>query len=115
MKTETPEDVHRWFLRELQRLWPVAAGSLSLRRSPCIRERCPLCARGKGHASYALYGQRGGRRFSLYVPEELVPSVQRALEQGRRLRELMMEAGWRYAVALKGRRGVRASSGRRKG
>ena len=82
----------------------MAAGSLALRHSPCIRLNCPACARGKGHASYALYGRRRERGFSVYVPEPLVPAVQRAVEPGRQLRELVMEAGWRYTRALKAER-----------
>jgi hypothetical protein len=39
-KDETPEDVSRWFLSTVQKMWPVAAGSLSLRKSPCVRKNC---------------------------------------------------------------------------
>jgi hypothetical protein len=103
---ERSEDVKRWFLREASRRWPVGLGSLGLRRGPCIRENCSACASGEGHASYAWSGRRGRRRTSLYVPEELVPKVQQAIEHGRQLQELMREAGQRYLVALKRERGV---------
>jgi len=33
-KTETPEEVRRWFQSAIQRLWPIAAESISLRKSP---------------------------------------------------------------------------------
>ena len=69
-KAETPEQVKQWFLDAIRGLWPLAEGSLSLRKSPCIRENCPACARGEGHPSYVLYGRRGGKRFSIYVPDE---------------------------------------------
>jgi hypothetical protein len=39
---ETPEDVRRWFLTQVQALWPIAGGSLSLRKSPCVRAMCRL-------------------------------------------------------------------------
>jgi hypothetical protein len=45
--------------------------------------------------------ERGGRRFSIYVPEDLMPEVQRCLENGRALQELMFEAGRRYVTASK--------------
>ena len=48
-----------------------------------------------------LYGRQGKRRLSIYVPENLVPEVQAALENGRRLQQLMNEAGLRYVRALK--------------
>lgn len=50
---------------------------------------------------YALYGRRGNRRFSMYVPERLVPEVRKAIRNGRRLHELINEAGIRYVAALK--------------
>jgi hypothetical protein len=105
-KNETTEDVKRWFLREVERRWPLALGSLSLRHGPCIRENCSACASGQGHASYALSGRMGRRRTSLYVPAELVPEVEQAVEQGRQLQELMREASQRYLAALKRERGL---------
>jgi len=101
---ETPEQVMRWFHAAVQKLAPVAAGSLSLRKSPCIRKSCPACASGKGHSSYVLYGRHDGKRFSIYVPEELVPEVREAIANGRRVQELISEAGVRYARALKAAR-----------
>ena len=98
---ETPEDVKRWFREAIKDLWPIAAGSLSLRKSPCIRKRCRLCASGRGHLSYVLYGRQGKRRFSLYVPDALTDQVQRAVDNGRQIEELMREAGQRYTRALK--------------
>jgi Family of unknown function (DUF6788) len=112
--SESPEDVRRWFLRQVSELWPLAAGSLSLRTGPCIREHCSACERGEGHASYALYGRQKNRRFSVYVPEELVPLVQEAVNNGRKLEQLMREAGLRYAVALKAKRTGGASVRKRK-
>ncbi len=100
-KTETPEDVRRWFVSTIQKMWPVAEGSLSLRRSPCIRKNCPACAKGEGHQSYILYGRSGGRRLSVYVPDDLAEQVQAAVDNGRGLRQLMNEAGVRYVKALK--------------
>lgn len=101
MKHETPENVRSWFTEAIRQLWPVAVGSLSLRKGRCIRPNCPACAAGKLHTNYALYGRRGSRRFSLYVPERLVPEVEKAIRNGRRLHELINEAGIRYVKALK--------------
>jgi hypothetical protein len=101
MKRETPEQVNRWFREAMAGLWPVADGSLSFRKSPCIRENCAACARGEGHASYVLYGRHGGKRFSIYVPAELAPAIEKAVENGRHLKDLINEAGVRYAHALK--------------
>lgn len=103
-RNETPEDVKRWFREAIKDLWPIAAGSLSLRKSPCIRERCNLCESGQGHLSYVLYGRQGKQRFSLYVPDELADKVQLAINNGREIEALMREAGQRYTQALKNQR-----------
>jgi hypothetical protein len=97
-------DVRRWFAGVIRDVWPVAIGSLSLRRGPCIRPSCPACASGEGHSSYALYGRRGKRRVSIYVPARLVPEVRAAIQNGRRLQKLINEAGIRYVAAIKRRR-----------
>jgi hypothetical protein len=101
---ETAEDVRRWFQQAIRDLWPVAVGSLSLRKSPCIRKRCQLCASGQGHSSYALYGRKGNQRFSIYVPDDLVADLEKAIRNGRALQKLMTEAGRRYALARKNER-----------
>jgi hypothetical protein len=100
-KGESLADVRRWFAGVIRELWPVAVGSLSLRKGPCIRPNCRACASGEGHSSYALYGRQGDRRFSIYVPERLVPEVRTAIQNGRQLQELINEAGVRYLNALK--------------
>jgi hypothetical protein len=101
MKRETPENVRSWFTEAIRQIWPVAVGSLSLRSGRCIRPNCPACAAGELHTNYTLYGRRGSRRFSLYVPNRLVPEVEKAIRNGRRLHELINEAGIRYVTALK--------------
>jgi hypothetical protein len=100
-KYETPEEIRRWFFDAIQKFWPVAIGSISLRKSPCIRENCSACASGIGHSSYALSGYRGNRRFSVYVPDELASDIQKAIENGRQVQDLMKEAGLRYLQARK--------------
>lgn len=102
--TETPEQAIRWFQVEMKKLSPVAAGSLCLRKCPCIRKNCPACASGEGHSSFALYGRNRGKRFTIYVPEELVPEVRKAIVNGRRVQDLVSEAGVRYTRALKAKR-----------
>jgi hypothetical protein len=114
-KTESTEEVKRWFTEKIGDLWPAALGSLSRRRTPCIRERCSACERGEHHPSFVLFGRVNERRFGLYIPEELTPEVERALENGRRLQGLLHEAAERYARALKRERKHRRSSRARGG
>ena len=42
-----------------------------------------------------------GRRFTIYIPDELVPDVQRSLDNGRELQELLYQMAMRYTKALK--------------
>lgn len=101
---ESPTDVERWFRAQAAGLWPAALGSLSFRRSPCVRDHCDACARGDQHPSYVLYCRIKGRRVGIYVPAELVPTIRRSLDNGRALEELLYEAGRRYTNAVKHQR-----------
>src|SRR6266849_2433253 len=100
-KSESASDIVRWLQSETASLWPAILGSLSLRRSPCVRENCPACLSGEQHQSYVLYGRASGRRVAVYVPEELVPEVRRSLDNGRALQDLLHQAAPRYIKALK--------------
>jgi len=108
--SESPSDVADWLLSESANLWPALLGSLSLRRSRCIRENCAACQSGEQHQSYVLYGRARGRRVAVYVPEELVAEVQRSLDNGRALQDLLQQAAPRYIKALKRARAKAAKS-----
>jgi hypothetical protein len=107
---ESSCDVVRWLRSEAAGLWPALLGSLSFRRSPCVRENCPACMSGEQHPSHVLYGRLKGRRVAVYVPEELVPEVRRSLDNGRALQELLQQAAPRYIKALKRERAKAAKS-----
>ena len=99
--SESASDVMRWLQSEAAVLWPAFLGSLSLRRSRCVRVSCAACLSGEQHQSYVLYDRAEGRRIAVYVPEELVPQVQRSLDNGRALQNLLHQAAPRYIKALK--------------
>jgi hypothetical protein len=101
VNSESPSDVAHWLRSEAANLWPALLGSLSLRRSRCGRQNCAACQSGKQHQNYVLYGRAHGRRVAVYVPEELVPDVQRTLDNGRALQDLLHQAAPRYVKALK--------------
>jgi hypothetical protein len=67
----------------------------------CVRPNCAACLSGEQHQSYVLYDCAEGRRIAVYVPEELVPQVQRSLDNGRALQDLLHQAAPRYIKALK--------------
>jgi hypothetical protein len=78
---------------EAAALWPAIPGSLSFRRSRCGRHNCPAYLSGAQHQSHVLYGRHNGRRFAVYVPEDLVPEVRRGVDNGRALQDLLVQAG----------------------
>ena len=104
---ESPIDVSQWFQKQATSLWPAALGSLSLRRTRCIRENCQACLKGEQHSSHVLSGRIKGRRFSLYIPDALVPEVERCLDNGRKLQDLLYQSAFRYARSLKHERNLR--------
>ena len=106
-KVESPVDVERWLREQSAALWPAALGSLSLRRSPCVRENCSACLSGERHPSYVLYCRIKGRRSAIYIPEALVAQIGRCLDNGRALQALLHEAARRYANAVKHERAQR--------
>lgn len=103
-KIESPLEVEQWFHAQVAGLWPAALGSLSLRKTRCVRAHCEACARGDQHPSHILYCRIKGRRVGLYIPEALVPQIQQSLDNGRALQELLFQAAHRYTAAVKHQR-----------
>ena len=85
--------VQQLFLKKLLTLWPALKGSLAEVRKPCIRPNCPACARGDKHPNYLLAFTQKGQRRCLYVPGDMVPVLKRALENGRRIEQLLYAMG----------------------
>ncbi len=81
------------FLAEVLKLWPVARGSLSYVRKPCVHPNCQACARGDKHPSWIFSIYHQGKQRCLYVPEELVATLRQAIANGRKVEQLMAECG----------------------
>lgn len=81
------------FREKLLRCWPALKGSLAEVYKPCTRPTCPACARGDKHPNYLLAFSEKGRRRCLYVPKAMVPVLKRALQNGRRLEQLLYATG----------------------
>jgi hypothetical protein len=103
-KANSPADIISWMESEAASLWPALLGSLSYRRTRCQQPNCAACQSGEQHRNYVLYGRHNGRRFAVYVPDDLIDEVRRAVDNGRALQDLLMEAGPRYVKALKSAR-----------
>ena len=81
------------FVEKIAALWPALKGSLAQVRKPCIRPNCRACACGEKHPNYLLAYTSDGRRRCMYVPLAMVPILERALENGRKLERLLSEMG----------------------
>src|SRR3954463_6888796 len=85
--------VEKRFRDKLLRCWPALKGSLAQVYKPCTRPNCAACARGDKHPNYLLAFSEKGRRRCLYVPKAMVPVLKRALNNGRRLEQLLYAMG----------------------
>ena len=99
------------FREALAALWPVLKGSLTHVRKPCIRPRCPACARGDKHPAFLWTFAEQGRRRCLYVPAELAPLVRQGLENGRRLEARLAALGPAWLRAWRQQRDVPPKKG----
>jgi hypothetical protein len=79
--------------RQIQGLWPALKGSLAKIYKPCIRKKCAACERGDKHPAWILTTSQKGRRRCMYVPEHLVPALQQAIQNGRKLEKQLCDMG----------------------
>ena len=79
--------------KEISTLWPAAKGSLAKVHKPCIRPHCPACARGDKHPAWLLSFRDQDQRKTMYVPLALVPTLKKALQNGRQLEQLLSRTG----------------------
>jgi len=92
-KKKIDSPLQQRFQNKLLRWWPAFKGSLAQVYKPCIRPNCAACARGDKHPNYLLSFTEKGRRRCRYVPKPMVPMLKRALENGRRIEQLLCEMG----------------------
>ena len=81
------------FLEDMAGLWPLAKGSLSEVRKPCVREACRACAEGRGHPAAIFTFREEGRLRCLHVRPEFVPELRRAIANGRKLEAALVRLG----------------------
>jgi hypothetical protein len=84
---------HQQLREVLERLGPLAKGSLAKVAKPCVRPNCPACRAGRKHPMWIFSFQAGGKRQCRYVPVELVPRLKQALANGRAVEAYLHAAG----------------------
>jgi hypothetical protein len=96
--SESPCDIARWLQSESADLWPAVLGSLSLRRSRCIHENCPVFLSGEQHQSYVQADEKtrefkDGQRFRAGIEGRISGrGMKRCLAEGRERFELWVAA-----------------------
>ena len=93
MSKSKPSHDQQAFMEELAGLWPLAKGSLAEVRKPCIRPQCAACRSGRRHPAWLFSFTQDGKRCCRYVPLELVPTLRKALDNGRQLERRLVELG----------------------
>jgi hypothetical protein len=81
------------FIKEVSGLWPLAKGSLSEVRKPCVRKGCKVCEQEGGHAAWIFTYREGGKLRCLHVRPENAGHIRQAIANGRRLETLLVSLG----------------------
>ena len=95
MKTKSPlsktPDPH--FPKGIADLGPVAHGTLSLVRKPCNNKYCKLCKSGEKHPAWNFTFRKDGKFHCMHVQPRHVEIVRKAIENGKRLEEMILDEG----------------------
>jgi hypothetical protein len=79
--------------KQIAGYWPALKGSLAKVYKPCIRKSCPACARGDKHPAWLLSFSSQGRRKTMYVPQAMVSTLRKAVQNGRKIEQLLYRTG----------------------
>jgi len=71
----------------------AAKGSLAEVRKTCGKKGCRKCASGEKHPAWLFMYRLDGKAYSMHVPKSMVPLLEKALENGRKLERRMVENG----------------------
>ena len=93
MNKKNKQEEFESFKQGLKNLWPLAKGSMSEVRKPCIRPGCSACAKGEKHRAFIFAYMDGKHRRCMHVPLELVPVMRQAIENCRKLEKLLHQQG----------------------
>lgn len=92
----------KW-LKAVAGLYPAAKGSMRQVGRNCSRPGCRTCSSGERHPAWLLTYYLDGRQHSKHVPKAMAGRMRKALENGRKIEELMVLAGVGLIEADKGR------------
>lgn len=90
-------------MAEVSKLWPAAKGSVRKYNRKCTKKKkeCEKCLSGEGHPVWELTYYKDGKQKSKHVRTSDIDAVKQALENGRKIEELLVDAGLAYMDELK--------------
>ena len=97
--------------RAIKELWPLAKGSLNQIKKSCGRKNCKRCASGQRHLAWLFTFRQAGRQRCMSVPNELVPVLKQAIQNGRELESLIIESGVEWLKIERQKRNQRRKQG----
>ena len=101
-RNDTPEGLAKAeFVNAVRFLYPVAHGTLSLVNKRCNSPYCKACKDGVGHPSYIFTYRRDGKQHCLHVQTRHVEAVRKAIDNGRRLEEAILNEGLAFIERLR--------------
>ena len=81
------------FQKEFKAFYPVAHGTLTFVRKPCNNPNCSACKSGDKHPAWMFTFRKDGRHHCMHVQPRHVDIIREAIENGKRLEEMILEEG----------------------
>lgn len=99
---ETSKAMKAAFQEAVRDAYPVAHGTLALVRKPCANPNCTLCKSGKRHPAWTFTYRKGNKLHCMHVQPKHVETMRKAIENGRRLEEVILDEGVALLRRLRG-------------
>jgi hypothetical protein len=84
-------DEGKRILDHIRKIKPFLQASLTITQKRCGNPRCRCTREGPIHETALLTWKEGKRTCTLYVPKELRQEVARWVEEGKRMKQLILE------------------------
>lgn len=84
------KEKEKW-LKDAEHLFPAAKGSVREVKRGCGYPTCKRCASGEKHQGFLFTYYIDGRQKSHNVPKNKVEALKKALENGKRVEQVMVQ------------------------
>lgn len=97
----TEREVRENWLKAVTELGPVVKGSIKEIKAVCGNKKCKKCVSGERHQAFQMTYYLKGKQHSKYIQKGQLALARAALENGRKLEELMTRFGLDYLNVTK--------------